>query len=80
MALNCWLAPVWMLAVVGVMAIELTDGAVTLTVAVAVFVGSAKLVTVIVAAPGLAAAVKTPAELIVPELADHAMDLFVTVP
>src|SRR5579863_5854390 len=69
-----------MLAVVGVMAMELTDGAVTLTVAVAVFVGSAKLVTVIVAVPAVAPAVKTPAELIVPELADHAMDLFVTVP
>jgi len=74
------LAPVWMLAVVGETAMELTDGAVTLTVAVAVFVGSAKLVTVIVAVPGVAPAVKTPAELIVPELADQAMDLFVTVP
>lgn len=80
MALNCWLAPVWMLAVGGEIAIELTDGAVTLTVAVAVFVGSAKLVTVIVAVPAVAPAVKTPEELIVPELADHAMDLLVTVP
>ena len=54
-------------------------GAVTLTVAVAVLVGSAKLVTVIVAAPGVAA-VNSPAELIDPELADHAMDLLVVVP
>lgn len=69
-----------MLAVAGVTEIEVTVGAVTVTVADAVFVGSAKLVTVIVAVPGVAPAVKRPAELIVPELADHAMDLFVTVP
>jgi hypothetical protein len=80
LAVNCCVAPVRMLAVVGEMVIELTEGAATVTVAVAVFVGSARLVTVIVAVPGVAAAVKTPAELIVPELADHAMDLFVTVP
>jgi hypothetical protein len=69
-----------MLAVVGEMAIEVTDGAVTVTVAAAVFVGSAKLVTVIVADPGVAAAVNKPAEVIVPEVADQAMDLFATVP
>jgi hypothetical protein len=69
-----------MLAVAGVTEIEVTVGAVTDTVAEAVFVGSAKLVTVIVAVPGVAPAVKSPAELIVPELADHAMDLLVTVP
>lgn len=79
-ALNCWVAPIWMLAVAGETEIEVTVGAVTVTVAVAVFVGSAKLVTVIVAVPGVAPAVKRPAEFIVPELADHAMDLFVTVP
>jgi hypothetical protein len=69
-----------MLAVAGETVIEVTVGAVTETAADAVFVGSARLVTVIVAVPAVAPAVKRPAELIVPELADHAMDLFVTVP
>jgi hypothetical protein len=80
LAVNCCVAPVEIEAVVGEIVIELTVGAVTVTVAVAVLVGSAKLVTVMVAVPAVEPAVKTPAELIVPELADHAMDLFVTVP
>jgi hypothetical protein len=80
LAVNCCVAPVGTLAVLGEMVIELTVGVVTVTVAVAVLVGSARLVTVMVAVPAVAPAVKTPAEVIVPELADHAMDLFVTVP
>lgn len=80
LALNCCVAPVRMLAVVGEMVIEFTVGDATVTVAVAVLDGSAKLVTVIVAVPGVLLAVKTPAEEMVPELADHAMDLLLTVP
>jgi hypothetical protein len=80
LAVNCCVAPVVMVAVDGEIVIELTLGVVTVTVAVAVLVGSAKLVTVMVAVPADAPAVKTPAELIVPELADQAMDLFATVP
>ncbi len=62
------------------MEIRFTDGGVIVTVEVAVFVGSAKLVTVIVAVPAVAPAVKRPAEFIEPELADHAIDLFAVVP
>jgi molybdopterin biosynthesis enzyme MoaB len=80
LALNCCVAPVAMLAVVGEMETEFTTGAATVTTALAVFVGSARLVTVIVAVPGVAAAVKTPEEEIVPELVDQAMDLLLTVP
>ena len=69
-----------MLAVVGETETEFTVGAETVTVAFAVFVGSARLVTVIVAVPGVAPAVKTPAEEIVPELADQEIDLLLTVP
>ncbi len=80
LAVNCCVAPVAMLAVVGEMETEFTTGAATVTTALAVFVGSARLVTVIVAVPGVAAAVKTPEEEIVPELVDQAMDLLLTVP
>jgi hypothetical protein len=80
LAENCCVAPVAMLAVVGEMVTEFTTGAAMVTTAFAVFVGSARLVTVIVAVPGVDAAVKTPAEVIVPELVDQEMDLFVTVP
>lgn len=69
-----------MLAVAGETETEFTVGGVTVTVADAVFVGSARLVTLIVAVPEVPPAVKRPAELIVPELADQAMDLLVTVP
>ena len=50
-AVNCCVAPVEMLAVVGEMDTEFTVGAAMVTVADAVFVGSAKLVTVIFAVP-----------------------------
>ena len=79
-AVNCCWPPVEMLAVVGETATEVTVAAAMVTVAEAVFVGSAKLVTVIFAVPGVAAAVKTPAEVIEPELVVQAMDLLVTVP
>jgi hypothetical protein len=69
-----------MLAVVGEMETELTVAAAMVTVAVAVFVGSARLVTVIVAVPAVAPAVKTPAEVMTPEVVDQAIDLLVTVP
>lgn len=69
-----------MLAVAGEMEIELTVAAAMVTVAVAVFEGSARLVTVIVAVPGAEPAVKTPAEVMTPEVVDHAIDLLVTVP
>ena len=79
-AVNCCWPPVEMLAVVGETETEVTVAAAMVTVAEAVFVGSAKLVTVIFAVPGVAAAVKTPAEVIEPELVVQAMDLLVTVP
>ena len=72
--------PAWRLAVAGVTEIEVTVCTVTLIVAVAVFVGSAKLVTAMVAVPGVAGAVNRPAELIEPELVAHAMDLLEALP
>lgn len=80
LAVNCCEPPVAMLAVVGEMVTEFTTGVAMVTVAFAVFVGSARLVTVIVAVPGVAPAVKRPAEEIVPELADQEIDLLLTVP
>jgi molybdopterin biosynthesis enzyme MoaB len=80
LAVNCCVPPVEMLAVAGEMVTEFTTGAAMVTTALAVFVGSARLVTVIVAEPGVAPAVKTPEEEIVPKLVDQAMDLLVTVP
>lgn len=79
-AVNCCVPPVAMLAVAGEMVTEFTTGEATVTTAFAVFVGSARLVTVIVAVPGVEAAVKRPAEVIVPELVDQEIDLLVTVP
>lgn len=80
LAVNCCEPPVTMVALVGEMVTEFTTGAETVTVAFAVFVGSARLVTVIVAVPGVEPAVKTPDEEIVPELADQEIDLLLTVP
>ena len=80
LAVNCCVPPVAMLAVAGEMVTEFTTGAEMVTTAFAVFVGSARLVTVIVAVPGVEPAVKRPAEVIVPELVDQAIDLLVTVP
>jgi hypothetical protein len=80
LAENCCVPPVAMPAVAGEMVTEFTTGAEMVTTALAVFVGSARLVTVIVAVPGVPPAVKTPAEEIVPELVDQEIDLLVTVP
>jgi hypothetical protein len=78
--LNCCVAPARTLAVVGERVIEVTDGAVTVIVALADFVGSATLVALTVAVPAAAGAVKRPVAVTVPELADHVTDLLVTVP
>jgi hypothetical protein len=80
---NCWVAPVRMEGAAGEMETELTTGgagALTVIVAVADLVVSATLVAVIVAVPAVAAAVKSPAELIVPEEVFQVTDLLAALP
>ena len=69
-----------MFTVVGETEIEVTVGALTVTVAEADFVLSATLVAVTVTLPAVAGAVRRPAAEIVPAEADHVMPLLETVP
>lgn len=80
-AANCTVAPVRADAGEGETVTLFTiGGALTVTVAVADLVLSALLVAVIVAVPALEAAVKKPAEVIVPVVAFQVTDLSVMVP
>lgn len=79
-AVNVNLPPVCAEAVAGETEIEVTAAAVTVIFADADFVLSALLVAVTVAVPGDGPAVKSPAEVIDPEDADHVTDLSVTLP
>jgi hypothetical protein len=79
-ALNCCVAPMRMEADAGDRETEFTTGAATVMVAAADFVASATLVAVIVAVPPVAAAVKRPELLIVPEEVFQVTDLFVVLP
>ena len=79
-AVNCCVASVRMLAVAGVTETEVTIGALTVTDADAVLVGSATLVAVTITVPPLAGAVSKPALVIEPPEVDHVTALFVTVP
>ena len=67
-------------AVDGETVTEVTTGAATVTVAVPVLAVLAALVAVTVYVPAVVGAVYSPAELMVPLLAFHVTDLFVTVP
>jgi hypothetical protein len=82
-AVNCCVAPRRMDGADGETETELTTGgggAVTVIVAVADFVLSATLVAVMVAAPAVAAAVKRPDALIVPEEVFHVTFLLAALP
>ena len=79
-AVNCCEASVRMFAVAGVIEMEVTVGAFTVTDADAVLVGSATLAAVTVIVPPLAGAVSKPALVIEPPEVDHDTALFVTVP
>ena len=80
MALNCSVAPVRTVAVVGEMVTEFTTGAAKVIVAVADFVVSAALVAVMVAVPAVVGAVKRPFALIVPDEVFQVTDLLEVVP
>lgn len=80
LAVNCCVAKVRMLTVDGETEIEVTVGALTVTVAEADFVLSATLVAVTVTLAAVAGAVSKPAAETVPAEADHVTALFVTVP
>lgn len=80
MALNCSVAPVRTVAVVGEMVTEFTAGAAKVIVAVADLVVSAALVAVIVAVPAVVGAVKRPVVLIVPAEVFQVTDLLEVVP
>jgi hypothetical protein len=79
-AVNVNLPPVCAEAVPGETDIEVTVATVTVILADADFVLSALLVAVTVAVPADGPAVKSPAEVIDPEDADHVTDLSVTLP
>jgi hypothetical protein len=82
-AVNCCVAPVRMDGAAGEIEMELTTGgagALTVMMAVADLVVSATLVAVIVAVPEVAAAVKSPDALIVPDEVFHVTDLLAALP